>query len=455
MGTKTVFTCTSCGHEEPRWLGRCPACGKWNTLLEIPAMGKKGKVTPGKQPPSVQKVVPLSAIDPAQAEGMDTYISEFNRVLGGGMVRGSVILLGGEPGIGKSTLLLQVAGAMGREVRVLYVSGEESPPQIRQRSDRLRLDPSKIHIIAETNLDLLQRSLEEVKPQLVVVDSIQTLYAPELGPLPGTVNQMKYCCHELAEWAKKQGAGVVLVAHITKEGLIAGPKVVEHMVDTVLYFEQGGGELRFLRATKNRFGSVDEIGLFSMGEGGLSPITDPTSVFLVRRQGAFPPGVVIAPLYEGSRVLLLEIQALVVPAKGGISRVYSERIDPGRVSRLAAVLEKHGGVRFIDQDIYVNVAGGMRISEVGVELPLALALYSARTGLPLPAHMAVVGEVSLAGEIRPVAHTRKRFRAAQEMGYTSFLGPTGWEGEGETPGWTGVTTLGEALRFVFTAELAQ
>lgn len=460
--SKTTFICTSCGHEEPRWLGRCPQCGEWNTFIEGTSSkaslkgslrNLRGAATGWQSSRGGDPAVLLSAVDSSRAEAMDTTVGELNRVLGGGVFRGSTILLGGEPGIGKSTLLLQVAGAMGEGCKSLYVSGEESPAQIRQRAERVGVHPGRLHIYAETELERILQSLEKLKPEFLVIDSIQTLYSPDIGSLPGTVNQMKYCCHELSEWAKAQGAGLLFVAHITKEGFIAGPKVIEHMVDTVLYFDQGGGDLRYLRAVKNRFGSVDEIGIFSMGERGLREVSDPSSVFLVRREGALPAGVVVAPVYEGSRVLLVELQALVVPAKGGLSRVFSDRLEAGRVSRIAAVLEKHASLRFTDQDIYVNVAGGIRISEVGIELPLALALYSARTGIPFPVDTVVVGEVSLAGEVRPVSHIRRRFRSAQELGYSTCIGPEAWEEEQENTSWIEVATIGEAVRTVFTSGL--
>ncbi|MCX7787190.1 MAG: DNA repair protein RadA [Spirochaetes bacterium] len=456
-GPKTTFTCSNCGHEEPRWLGRCPQCGEWNTFLEGLSSQRiqKGSVKQFRRGSSKEEAaILLSSVDSSQADAIDSSVRELNRVLGGGVFRGSTILLGGEPGIGKSTLLLQVAGGIGETCKSLYVSGEESPAQIRQRAERVGVQPGKIHIYAETELERILQCLNTLKPEFIVVDSIQTLYAPEMGSMPGTLNQMKYCCHEMSEWAKDLGAGLVFVAHITKEGLIAGPKVIEHMVDTVLYFEQGGGDLRFLRAVKNRFGSIDEIGLFSMGERGLREVSDPSSVFLVRRNGALPPGVVVAPVYEGSRVLMVELQALVVPAKGGISRVFSDRLDVGRVSRIAAVLEKQTNLRFSDQDIYVNVAGGIRISEVGIELPLALALYSARTGIPFPADTVVAGEVSLAGEVRPVSHIRRRFRSAQELGFSVCIGPEAWDEEQEHTSWIEVATVGEAVRTVFTSGLA-
>ncbi len=316
------------------------------------------------------------------------------------------------------------------------------------------MDSSVIHIFGETEIGALEACLRDLDPEFVVIDSVQTLYSPDLGAVPGTVNQIKYCSHEISEWARMRKASVFFVAHVTKDGAIAGPKVIEHMVDTVLYFDQSGSDIRFLRAVKNRFGSVDEIGLFSMGDKGLAQVTDPSSLFLVEREGSLPSGVVVAPVYEGSRVLLVEIQALTVPAKGGISRVFSDRIDVGRVSRIAAVLEKHADLRFSDQDIYVNVAGGIRLSETGIELPLAMALYSARTGLSFPDRTTVTGEVSLAGEIRPIPHIKRRLRAAADMGFTVFLGPAKLREEEETAeSWIKVASVPEGIRAVFTSPL--
>jgi DNA repair protein RadA/Sms len=354
-------------------------------------------------------------------------------VLGGGIMKRSAILVGGEPGIGKSTLLLQAAAAAGTKGRILYISGEESAGQVRLRSDRLGLGGSidRIEIVCSGNLEEIEAVLNAVKPALVMVDSAQTLFSAEAGSVPGTVNQMKFCAFELIAWVKEHDAALFLTAHVTKEGLIAGPKTLEHMVDTVLYFEQndktaglsGSQDCRFLRAAKNRFGSVDEIGIFTMGERGLAPVEDTGSLFLVRREGALPAGVATAAVLEGSRTILVEIQALTIPAKGSVSRVFSDRIDSGRVSRVAAALEKHLGLRLSDQDLYVNVAGGIRITEVGVELALACALYSGRTGLALPAGLAIAGELSLTGEVRPVRRLAGRVKTARNLGFTGFLGP--------------------------------
>jgi DNA repair protein RadA/Sms len=390
----------------------------------------------------------VAAAPTDDAPRLPTGIGELDRVLGGGLVSGTSVLLGGEPGIGKSTLMLQTAAALSAR-RVLYVSGEESARQIRLRAERLGAT-SDIDLLCDGDTEAITRALDSRDPELVVVDSVQSLHSPEAGPYPGTVNQIKYSTYEILDWVRAHDAAVFLVAHVTKEGSIAGPKVIEHMVDTVLYFEHAEEHLRVLRASKNRFGSTDEIGLFAMEGAGLREVTDPASVVLVERDGSLPPGVVVAPVYEGSRILLVEIQALTVPAKGGVSRTFSDRIDSRRISRVAAVIEKHIGVSFSDQDIYVNVAGGMRIDEVGVELPLALALYSARTGVPVPASTTVTGEISLAGEIRPVSQLRRRLRTAREMGYGRLVGPRRVrEGEAPEEDWVPVDTVSDCMKEVF------
>jgi DNA repair protein RadA/Sms len=316
--------------------------------------------------------------------------------------------------------------------RILYVSGEESAGQVRLRAARLGLKKSeveRIEILCTGNLEEIETNLNAVKPVLIMVDSAQTLFSADLAP--GALNQMKFCAFELISWAKEHDATLFLTAHVTKDGFIAGPKTLEHMVDTVLYFEQndntsgvgGTQDCRFLRAAKNRFGSVDEIGIFTMGEQGLVQVDDTSRLFLVRREGDMPPGVATAAVLEGTRTILVEIQALTIPAKGTVSRVFSDKIDSGRVSRVSAALEKHLGLRLSDQDLYVNVAGGIRITEVGLELALACALYSARTGLALPAGLVVAGELSLTGEIRPVRRLAERVKTAANLGFGSFLGP--------------------------------
>ncbi len=428
-----IYKCTSCGYTQPRWLGRCPECGEWNSLVEhvadeasrIPSFaGVSGSLSVRAKP------VPLSSVNPLEGSRLSTGIAEFDRVLGGGAMRRSAVLIGGEPGIGKSTLLLQTAARMAAAKSagpILYVSGEESAAQIRARADRLGLTDSVrgggLDLLCTTHLADIEDALNAMNPGFVVVDSIQTVYSPDAGIVPGTVNQLKYCANELIGWVKERDSVLVITAHVTKEGAIAGPKSLEHMVDAVISFERNEEQVRFLRAQKNRFGSVDELGIFAMTETGLVAVEDPSTLFITRRSGQLPAGVASVPVFEGSRVFLVEIQALTVPAKASVTRVYSDRIDSARVSRVAAVLEKRAGLRFSDQDIYINVAGGVRLTESAIDGALAAALYSARTDLPLPENAAIVGELSLAGEIRPVNRIRQRSKAASGLGYTTVLAP--------------------------------
>lgn len=437
------YSCSACGRREPKWLGRCPECGEWNTFRETAVQASR------TAPAAAAHHLPLSAVDPQDGQRIGSGLSELDRVLGGGIMKGSAILVGGEPGIGKSTLMLQTLAKAATKGRVLYISGEESAGQIKLRADRLGLSREGLELFCGSDLAQAMAALEAVKPSLIVADSIQTLHSEEAGQVPGTVNQMKYCAMELVDWAKERGAALFLVAHVTKDGFIAGPKALEHLVDTVLYFEQSDSDLRFLRAAKNRFGSTDELGLFLMAQDGLREVADPSELFLVRRQGPEPAGVCVAPVYEGSRIILVEIQALTVPAKSGFSRVYSDKIDAQRVSRIAAVLEKQTGLHFSDQDIYVNVAGGMRISEVGAELALACALYSARTGSQVAGSSALCGELSLAGEVRPVSHMARRAKTCSNLGFTRVIGPKRKQDEGGDASWEGVDTLKAALAAVF------
>jgi DNA repair protein RadA/Sms len=455
----TVFRCGSCGHEENKWLGRCPECGEWNTLTETAVSpdraGAPGRAAGRGAPPQSW---PLSAVDPSEGSRIGSGIGELDRVLGGGIMKKSCVLIGGEPGLGKSTLLLQAAALAQTKGRVLYVSGEESAGQIRMRADRLGLmdDSShhgklgdRIEICCSGRLEDILTVMDAVKPVIIIVDSIQTLHSDDAGLSPGTINQMKFCSWELTSWVKEHDAALFLVAHVTKDGVISGPKTVEHLVDTVIYFEGAAsavndGDCRFLRAAKNRFGSVDEIGIFTMSEKGLLPVEDPSLLFLVRREGASPAGVAVAAVLEGTRTLFVEIQALTVPAQGSMSRVFSGHLDHNRVSRVAATLEKHLNIRFQDQDIYVNVAGGIRIGEVGVELALAAALYSARTGIAIPANTAIAGELSLAGEVRSVRRLASRVKTAANLGFGNFLGP-----KGEGAGAAGVADLKAAIKRLF------
>ncbi len=421
----TVFKCSNCNFTQPRWLGRCPECGEWNTFEET--IESSDSQLPGKAASTRSAhPLPLEKVNPLEGTRLSTGIEELDRVLGGGAMKRSAVLIGGEPGIGKSTLLLQTASAIAQANkggRILYVSGEESAAQIRNRSDRLELPTAGIELLCTTRLEDIENTLNNINPVFVIVDSIQTVWSTEAGVVPGTVNQLKYCANELVSWVKERDCVLFLIAHVTKEGSIAGPKSLEHLVDTVISFERNDDDIRFLRAQKNRFGSVDELGVFSMDAKGLSPVKDPSGMFMIRRDGKLPAGVAVVPAMEGSRCFMVEIQALTVPAKSSITRVYSDNIDSARVSRVAAVLEKRAGLRFSDHDLYINVAGGVRISESAVDAALAAALYSARTDIPLPDDTAIMGELSLAGEIRPVKNMKLRTKTARDLGFTTVIAP--------------------------------
>lgn len=419
------YRCSNCGYTQPRWLGRCPECGEWNSLEEI--IIDKNNVSPagrGSEAVEKQKPVGLASIKAQENTRLSTGMDEFDRVLGGGATKRSAILLGGEPGIGKSTLLLQTAASLAKAgTSVLYISGEESAAQIKERADRLNLNCKGINILCTSRLEDSLDALDSLNPNFVIIDSIQTIYSAEAGIIPGTANQLKYCANEFIGWVKERDCVLIMTAHVTKEGTIAGPKSLEHMVDTVISFERNNDDIRFLHAQKNRFGSVDEIGIFSMTEKGLVTISDSSSLFLTKRNDKQPAGVACTPVFEGSRAFMVEIQALTVPAKASLSRVYSEKIDSGRVSRIAAVIEKRCGLTFSDQDIYVNVAGGIRLSESSIDAALAAALYSARTDLAIDSKVCIFGELSLAGEIRPVTKNKQRILAAEKLGFTNIISP--------------------------------
>ncbi len=412
------YVCSSCGHEETKWMGKCPECGEWNTFVEekVTLKAKENK------PIMDNAIRKLSDIPFDKTMRVSSSINEFDRVLGGGAMRPSAVLIGGEPGIGKSTLMLQVLSNLTKYGSVLYVSGEESPSQVRMRAERLALPADKISILCDTRLEVLSRVLEEEKPAYIVIDSIQTIYSENIASTAGSPTQIKTCCMELSLIAKKVGSAIFFVGHITKDGTIAGPKIVEHLVDTVLYFESAETGMRLLRASKNRFGSVDEIGVFTMESDGLKGVKDASEFFLSSRSNSeIPAGIAFTPIVEGSRTFVVEIQALVVPAKSGYQRIYSDKIDSSRVNRVAAILERHAGLNLSDQDIYVNVAGGMRLTEGSIDLALSLALYSSRTNTPLPLDVASFGELSLAGEIRPVAFSEKRLKGLSDMGFSKVV----------------------------------
>lgn len=419
----TKYICTECGKEESKWAGRCNNCGAWNSFIEdIVIPESKADVS---FPIIDDEVRSLEDVDIGEQIEISSQISEFDRVLGSGIIRPSSILVGGEPGIGKSTLMLQVLAKVSLQHPVLYISGEESPAQVKLRALRLGLKDNKISIFSDTRVEAIEKAVVKLKPALVVVDSLQTLTTSSIPSIAGSPTQVKTCSLTLSLLAKKENFSLILVGHITKEGAIAGPKIIEHMVDTVLYFEQTNeSSVRFLRASKNRFGSVDEIGIFRMEEKGLTPVPDPSTFFISSREsGTLPSGIAFSAVVEGSRTFPVEIQALTVSSKNGMSRIYSDKIDIARVSRVSAILSRHTKFNLTDQDIYVNVAGGIKLKEVSVELPLALALYSALTQKPLPEGLAAFGELSLAGEIRSIPYLDKRIKACVNMGFKKILVP--------------------------------
>jgi len=413
-----LYRCTNCEHSQSSWLGRCPECGQWNTFEEVivdknlPSRAGQGSVLAQKIKP-----VPLSDVQAKENFRLLTGIEEFDRILGNGAAKRSAVLLGGEPGIGKSTLLIQMAAAMANAHSVLYVSGEESAAQIKERADRLCLDTRGIEVLCTMRLEDILDALGSLNPEMVIVDSIQTVYSVEAGIVPGSISQAKYCANELVGWVKNKESVLIMTAHVTKEGTIAGPKTLEHMVDTVISFERNSDDVRFLHAQKNRFGSVDELGIFNMTEKGLVPVMNPATMFITERKESQSPGVCCTAVFEGNRVFMVEIQALTVPAKAAVSRVFSEKIDSARVSRIAAILEKRCGMRFLGQDIYVNVAGGIRLSESAIDGALAMAIYSARSDIPVPQGTAIFGELSLAGELRSVPKIRQRAKTAEGLGF--------------------------------------
>lgn len=422
--SSSVYKCSECGYSQPAWLGRCPECGSWNSMEECIADPNSTAAAFGLGASEKIKPVPLANVTAQENARIETGIPEFDRVLGGGAMKRSAVLIGGEPGIGKSTLMIQTAAAIGKKYgRVLYVSGEESAGQLKGRADRLNLDTRGIEILCTMRLEDIKDALTALNPLFVVIDSIQTVYSVEAGLVPGTINQLKFCANELTGWVKNRDSVLIMSAHVTKDGNIAGPKSLEHIVDTVISFERNDDEVRFLRAQKNRFGSVDELGIFAMSEKGLEGVGDPSTMFITKRTGKIPAGIANTAVFEGSRAFIVEIQSLTVPAKASISRVYSDKIESARVARVAAVLEKRTGIRFSDQDLYINVAGGVRLTESSIDAALAASLYSARTDLAIPENTVITGELSLAGEIRPVPRLKQRIKTAGELGFSTVIAP--------------------------------
>ncbi|MCB1890083.1 MAG: DNA repair protein RadA [Rhodocyclaceae bacterium] len=422
---KSVFVCSDCGGQVPRWQGQCPHCQAWNTLAE--------QAAELAAPPAAHRYAPfsgatgglqaLATIRPRETERMATGIDEFDRVLGGGLVPGGVVLIGGDPGIGKSTLLLQALTLMVRDQRALYVSGEESAEQIALRAQRLQLAPGELQLLPEISLERILASLREHRPQLVVIDSIQTLYSDSLTSAPGSVGQVRECAAQLTRFAKQSGASLILVGHVTKDGALAGPRVLEHIVDTVLYFEgDTHSAYRLVRAIKNRFGAVNELGVFGMTDRGLKGVSNPSALFLSRHE-AEVAGACILVTQEGTRPLLVEVQALVDAAHSPSPRRLSVGLDQNRLAMLLAVLHRHAGIVCSDQDVFVNAVGGVRINEPAADLAVLLAIVSSLRDRPLPAGLAVFGEIGLAGEIRPAPRGQERLREARKLGFTRALIP--------------------------------
>jgi len=447
-----VYVCQECGHESPKWLGRCPACEAWNTLVEELAEPATAAAGAGRPRSTAGGPLPIAevALDPEPRVAVG--IGEVDRVLGGGLVPGSLVLISGDPGIGKSTLVLQIAQRVAAARPVLYVSGEESVRQTKMRAARLGVDSPGLLVLAETDLEEIGAQVERHRPGLLIVDSIQSVYRPDLPAAPGTVGQVRECTGELLRLAKSDdGPAVVVVGHVTKEGAIAGPRVLEHMVDTVLYFEgERHHAYRLLRVTKNRFGSTNEIGVFEMGGRGLVEVSDPSALFLSERPTDAPGSVVVCAV-EGSRPLLLEVQALVTRTPFGLPRRTAAGVDANRTLLLLAVLEKRAGLHLMSFDVYVSVAGGVRVDEPALDLGMACAVASSHRERPADPATVVVGEVGLAGEVRAVSRIAGRVAEAQKMGFRRVVLPRANLPGLEAPGGielVGVEEIREALDLV-------
>jgi len=434
MKQKKVFVCQECGAESPRWYGKCYACGSWNTLAEE-AIKTEGAGVGVKFKPAPSEPLSLKSITSENFSTFSTGIDEFDRVLGQGLVPASVVLVSGSPGIGKSTLLLQTAGKLSQKgQKVLYITGEESIQQVKLRADRLKIDSPDLLIFSETNLDDIIQQIEKITPQMVIIDSVQTIYNPEFSPAPGSVTQVRECTAMLFRLSKTLGVTIVLIGHITKDGSIAGPRVLEHLVDVVLYFEgEGFQNFRLLKAVKNRFGSTQEVGLFEMGELGLSGVKNPSEFFLA--QGSHNlSGAVIVPVLEGSRPLLVEVQSLVIKSSFGLPSRRATGLDSNRLAVLLAVLEKRGRLPLGGSDIYLNVAGGLKLEEPAVDLGVIIAVASAATEKDVVPSCFMFGEVGLGGEIRPVPGTPKRLSEAGRLGFSRAIIPASSLHEGlKTP----------------------
>ena len=423
---KTKYVCQSCGYENPKWLGKCPECMKWNTFVE--EIEDKSSKSNHRETfvidKSSQKPVNINSITIKHEERFSSGINELNRVLGGGIVRGSLVLVGGDPGIGKSTLLLQVSESVAQSgKKVLYISGEESESQIKMRAERLNAKSENLFIMAENNLNIIEHNLEGFDPDLIILDSIQTVFTPDIASAPGTVSQIKEGTSRFMRISKKMGISTFVVGHVTKEGALAGPKIMEHMVDTVLYFEgERYNTYRLIRAVKNRFGSTNELGVFEMSEKGLQELENPSKA-LISEKPENASGSVIVSTVEGTRPMLLELQALVSPTSFGIPRRTATGIDFNRVNLLLAVLEKRAGMQIQNQDVYLNIVGGIKINEPSMDLGVILAVASGFRNIPISGEVAVTGEVGLTGEIRGVSYIEKRISECRKLGFKKIIIP--------------------------------
>ncbi len=422
--TRTIFSCQKCGYQTPKWLGKCPDCGSWNSLVEEQYLAslspaEKMSIAGGDTPP--QSIV---AVASKEERRLKTEIGEFDRVLGGGLVIGSIVLIGGDPGIGKSTLLLQALNKLAQwNSPALYISGEESLAQTKMRAERIGVNSPNLFVLAENSLERIMTEIKKLKPKVAVIDSIQTVFTSQLESAPGSISQVRECAGKLMLHSKSTGLATFIIGHVTKEGAIAGPRVLEHMVDTVLYFEGDRGHpYRILRAVKNRFGSTNEIGVFEMKEGGLEEVANPSALFLAERRIDVSGSVVISCL-EGSRPILVELQALVSPTSYGMPRRTAMGVDPNRLSLLVAVLEKKVGLNLAQQDIFVNVVGGVHVEEPAVDLGLISAVASSFLDKPISSQIMVMGEVGLAGEVRGVQQAEMRLKEAAKLGFKKCLLP--------------------------------
>ena len=417
---QTIFVCSNCGNESPKWLGKCPACNSWNTFYEEKII--KDKTTNERRATSAE-VMKLNSVEVEKYSRYKTGYEELDRVLGGGLVQGSLVLLGGEPGIGKSTLILQICNKIKVEGTVLYISGEESATQIKMRADRLNINNDNILFLGETSIEMIEETINNIKPAFIIIDSIQTMYSEGLSAAAGSVSQVREITSRIMQMCKKQNITTILIGHVTKDGTIAGPRVLEHMVDTVLYLE---GEryfsYRILRGVKNRFGSTNEVGLFEMREEGMCEIDNPSEILISEREGN-PSGSVIVASLEGTRTMLIEIQALLSPTAFGMPRRTGIGVDYNRLTLLMAVLEKRAGLHISNYDAYINVVSGIRVDEPAVDLGIALAIASNFKNIALPKDLVAIGEIGLTGEIRSVNSIEKRVKEAEKMGFKTCVVP--------------------------------